>query len=89
MTRLARDSVRELPHPLYDSALWVWQGVIFVQVVEASKGTEFPALFAAALNLRLPPDKGAPSPRLRRPFCKLPHYMMSLAPIDAQPHGQP
>ena len=68
VTRLARDSVRELPHPLYDSVLWVWQGVIFVQVPEVSTGTEFPAIFAAALNLSLPQDKGAPSPQLGRPF---------------------
>ena len=79
MTRLARDPVRELPHPLYDSALWVWQGVIFVQVpdtgfpgVPPDKETTVLAKFAAALNLRLPPDKGAAFPLgFWAAFCKL------------------
>ena len=70
--------MRELPHPLYESALWVWQGVIFVQVPEASSETEFSAVFAAALNLSLPQDKGARFPRLGRPLCKLPHYNIAI-----------
>ena len=79
------------------TALWVWQGVIFVQVPDSGlpgnppdKETRFSAIFAAALNLSLPKEKGAPSPRCSGGILQARVLGdIGLTMIGMQPHVQP